>query len=148
MTSIFQKITMAASGVAMLAGVCGCLFEPAAPTERLTGVDLVGPPGSAAPLRAGQTSRPQALNTLGNPSRVSSDGRAVEYDYQPVTTHVGFIFIGGPCGLCGYYPFQVHGSERLWLAFNDDGTLTRYATSRDHTPTDWDRFQAATAAAR
>jgi hypothetical protein len=87
------------------------------------------------PVRIGQTTRPQAIASLGKPTRVSSDGRAIEYVYQPITGHRGYVALGGPCGLCGNYPWEVRTRETLWLAFDRTGILCRCATSRDNKAT-------------
>jgi hypothetical protein len=118
----------------------GCLFEPSPSEERQTGIDRVGTAESNRQVRVGQTTRDETLSILGRPSSVSGDGRVVEYTYHPVTLRAGFIAPGGPCGLCGVYPFSFHSRESLYLSFDPAGVLTRYASSRDPDPPGWRKF--------
>jgi hypothetical protein len=129
--------------VLLMVSLSGCLYERATPEERQTGTDKIGTPESQKPVRIGQTTFDETVSTLGKPSRVSSNGRAVEYTYQPISGHGGFVSLGGPCGLCGVYPFTYRGHESLWLGFDGSGVLSRCASTRDGSPTDWEHFSAA-----
>jgi len=135
---------VAVAGVVLAISGGGCLFQAAGGEDRRTGIDSVGPIESDKPVRVGQSTRDQALALLGKPSRTSDDGRAVEYEYRPATTYVGFVAPGGPCGLCGVYPFTVRGHESMYLGFDDAGVLTRLSSSRDPHPTDWRQFASST----
>lgn len=121
----------------------GCLHEVAAPKERRTGIDLVGSAKSSAPIRVGLSTRSEVVRALGEPKEVSSDGRAIAYSYSPIVARSGFVFLGGPCGLCGYYPFEDRIKEDLWLAFDRDDILKLFASSREKGAGDWKVFCAA-----
>src|SRR5262245_42752985 len=99
----------------LLSGLNGCLHAVATPEERRTGIDLVGSAESSAPIRVGVSTRSEVIRSLGEPKDVSSDGRAIAYSYNPIVARSGFVFLGGPCGLCGYYPFEDRTKEDLWL---------------------------------
>jgi hypothetical protein len=129
-----------------LAGCANTLYLPATPEERRTGVDLVGPAGSKLPIEAGNTSRSQIIGQLGKPERVSPDGRAIGYTYDPISGHRGHVALGGPCGLCGVYPIDLRTHETLWLAFGNDGTLNRYTSSREPGQVNWEAFCSGAAA--
>jgi len=124
----------------------GCLYAPAEPAERRTGIDAVGAANSDSAVQIGVTTRAQAVAVLGKPQRVSSDNRAIEYSYHPITGHRGYVFLGGPCGMCGYYPWDVHTHETLWLAFDTSGIVSRAASTRDALPISWSAFCAAATA--
>lgn len=118
----------------------GCLHAPATPEERRTGVDLVGDEESSAPIRVGVSTRPQVIETLGNPQQQSQDGHAIGYEYQPVVSRSGFVFLGGPCGLRGYYPSEKRINEFLYLAFDDQDKVKWYLSSRERPDVEWQRF--------
>src|SRR5690349_4092015 len=90
----------------LLSGLTGCLHAVATPEERRTGIDLVGPAKSSTPIRVGVSTRSEVVQALGEPKEFSADGRAIAYSYNPIVARSGFVFLGGPCGLCGYYPFE------------------------------------------
>ena len=127
----------------LLVGLTGCLHTSATPEERRTGIDLVGRTESAAPIRIGISTRPEIFQTLGEPRHVSADGRAIAYSYNPIVARSGFVFLGGPCGLSGYYPFADRIQEDLWLAFDREGRLKSYTSSRARSDLDWKAFCAA-----
>jgi hypothetical protein len=127
----------------VLLTLTGCLHAPATPEERRTGVDLVGRTESAAPIRVGVSTRQEIIQTLGEPNEVSADGRAIAYSYNPIVARSGFVVLGGPCGLSGYYPFTDRIQEHLWLAFDAEGRLKSYTSSRAKSDSDWKAFCAA-----
>lgn len=124
----------------LAASLCGCLHSPATPEERRTGIDLVGMADSTSPIRAGVSSREEVIKALGEPQQVSPDRHAIAYEYEPIVSRAGFVFIGGPCGLRGYYPSESRIKESLWLAFDDRDTLQWYLSSRDRNDVDWQTF--------
>jgi hypothetical protein len=134
------------AGLLLPLSSAGCLYSAVPPEKRQTGVDLVGSNSSAAPIRVGVTKRPDVIATLGTPQRVSADGRSIGYAYSPVVGRRGYVGLGGPCGLCGYYPWEVHAHETLWLGFDENGILSRSASSRDHPAVQWETFRAQTTA--
>ena len=128
-----------------LMGTTGCLSSPATPEERSTGLDLVGSSSSKMPIRLGTTTRSQILLLLGEPLRASADGHSVEYVYEPIVEHRGYISFGGPCGFCGEYPWTRKIHEFLWLSFGNNDVLSNFATSRDLPTNDWKHFAATNA---
>ena len=127
----------------LVLGLGGCLHSAATPEEQQDGIDLVGEAETSAPIRVGVSTRSDVAAALGEPKQVSADGRAIAYSYDPIVSRSGFVFLGGPCGLCGYYPFEERGREDLWLAFDQAGTLKSYASSRKKSGGDWESFCAA-----
>ncbi len=132
--------------VAVATGTAGCLYSPAEPGERRTGVDNIGVADGPASLRLGTATRAQVVAQLGSPKLTGVGGRAVGYEYDPITGHRGYVALGGPCGLCGNYPWDVRTHETLWLAFNSEDVLCRAVSSRDAHPPDWAAFCAEVAA--
>ena len=127
----------------LMVGLSGCLYATATPEERQNGIDRVGRGETSAPIRVGVSTRSQVVQALGQPKEASADGRAIAYSYNPIVARSGFIFVGGPCGLCGYYPFEYRTKENLWLAFNREDKLKSYTSSREKSDADWQAFCAA-----
>ncbi len=122
----------------------GCLEAPATQQERMTGVDHVGPNDSEKPLRVGQASREMVIAQLGPPTKLSRGRSCIGYEFDAVVGHKGYVTIGGPCGMCGEYPWKMLAKETLWLAFDQAGVLKSYNSSRDKPVVAWDQFVAST----
>lgn len=108
----------------------GCLYAPTPPEQRRTGIDLVGGPGSGRPIEVGIANRDDVLTKLGPPNQTRAYGQKILYTYTPLLARRGYVGIGGPCGFCGYYPWEVRGRETLWLSFDENRLLTRADSSR------------------
>jgi hypothetical protein len=122
------------------AGPGGCLHATATPEERRNGIDAVGSAETSAPIRVGVSTRSEVIDALGEPKEVSADSRAIAYSYNPIASRSGFVFLGGPCGLRGYYPVEERKTETLWLAFDRGDRLKSYSSSRETGAGNWQRF--------
>ena len=121
-----------ASSLFILLFSAGCLYAPASPEQRRTGVDLVGAPGSGRPIEVGVAKREDVVARLGPPKQTTDNGRSILYTYAPLLGRRGYVGLGGPCGFCGYYPWEVRGYETLSLTFDESQILTRAVSSRVH----------------